>query len=102
LRRDVGLGAFAGAERCSRTSCGFLTARCDWVRASEHAPGDPFRIFERRHGLAEIVERGVGVQVERHRVNSPRREREFMTLSEDTSRHGNLFKHQCLGFFEAM
>ena len=27
------------------------------VRAAEHAPGDPFRVFERRHGLAETVAR---------------------------------------------
>ena len=28
------------------------------MRAAEHAPRDPSRVFERRHGLAEIVERG--------------------------------------------
>jgi len=31
------------------------------VRAAEHAPRDPFHVLERRHGLAEIVERGGGV-----------------------------------------
>ena len=31
------------------------------MRTSEHAPRDPCRILERRHGLAEIVERGGGV-----------------------------------------
>ena len=31
--------------------------------ASKHAPRDPFRRLERRHGLAEIVERGGGVLV---------------------------------------
>ena len=33
------------------------------MRATKHAPRDPFRVLERRHGLAEIVERlldGVG------------------------------------------
>ena len=28
------------------------------MRATEHAPRGPFRVLERRHGLAEIVERG--------------------------------------------
>ena len=36
---------------------------CVRVRASEHAPRGPFRVLERRHGLAEIVERGGGVHV---------------------------------------
>ena len=31
------------------------------VRAAEHAPRDPFRVLARRHGLAEIVESGVGI-----------------------------------------
>jgi len=30
------------------------------VRASEHAPRGPLRVFERRHCLAKVVERGVG------------------------------------------
>jgi hypothetical protein len=49
-----------------------LDRLCDRVRATKHAPRDPFRILERRHGLAEIVERGGGVLVERHRVTVPR------------------------------
>ena len=32
------------------------------VRATEHASRDPFRVLERRHGLAEIVERGAAVK----------------------------------------
>jgi hypothetical protein len=28
------------------------------VRATHHLPRGPFRVLERRHGLAEIVERG--------------------------------------------
>ena len=31
------------------------------MRATEHAPRDPFRVLERLHGLAEVVERGAGV-----------------------------------------
>ena len=37
------------------------------MRATEHAPRGPFHVLERRHGLAEIVERGTGVPVERLR-----------------------------------
>ena len=29
--------------------------------AAEHAPCDPFQILDRRHGLAEVVERGAKV-----------------------------------------
>ena len=38
------------------------------MRAPEHAPRCPIRFLERRQGLAEIVERGPGVLVERPRV----------------------------------
>ena len=34
------------------------------MRAAEHAPRDPSRVLERRHGFAEIVERGIGVRVD--------------------------------------
>ena len=61
---------------------------CVRVRASEHAPRGPFRVLERRHGLAEIVERGGGVHVERRRVSPPHLERDFMSFSENASRHG--------------
>ena len=42
-----------------------LNLRCDRVRAAEHAPRGPFQLLERRHCLAEIVERGAGVPAER-------------------------------------
>ena len=42
------------------------------MRGAEHAPRDPCRLIERRHGLADIVERGVGVQAERLRVRHRR------------------------------
>ena len=54
-----------------------------------------------RHGLAEIIERGAGVFVERLRVAPPHLEREFVTLSYDTLRHGDHFAQQSPGFFEA-
>ena len=47
---------FAGAERGSRDSQGPLHIHDDRVRATKHAPRDPFSVLERRHGLAEIVE----------------------------------------------
>ena len=43
------------------------------VRATEHAPRGPFRVLERRHGFAEIVERGGGVLGRRPSPKSARR-----------------------------
>ena len=61
----------AGCERGSRVLQITLNEYCERVRATEHAPRDPFQFLERRHGLAEVVERGAGVTVERPRVNFP-------------------------------
>ena len=36
------------------------------MRATEHAPCDTHSVLERRHGLAEIVERGAGVSATGH------------------------------------
>ena len=58
-----GGGVFAGAARGSRGSQVALNQRCGRVCAPKHAPRDPFRILERRHGLAEIIERGTGARV---------------------------------------
>ena len=59
----------AGAERGSRASCRGspsstppLSAVCE---PTEHAQRGRFHALERRHGLAEIAERGAGVSVER-------------------------------------
>ena len=49
-----------------------LNRSCGRVRATEHAPRNPCRILERRHSLADIVERGTGVLVERHREGGSR------------------------------
>ena len=49
---------FAGVERGSRLSQGDPNLSCERVRAAEHAPSDLLRVLERRHGLAEMVERG--------------------------------------------
>ena len=52
---------FAGAEDGSRVLHGLLNPSCERMRAAGHAPRDPFRVLARRHGLAEIVESGVGI-----------------------------------------
>ena len=38
-----------------------LNVRCERMRAAKYAPRGRFDLLERRHGLTEIVERGVGV-----------------------------------------
>ena len=78
----------AGVERGSRVSQMELNRRCERVRATEHAPRDPFRGLERRYCLAEIVECGAGVPVERRRKNPPQPKRDLRILSEDPSRDG--------------
>ena len=78
----------AGAEHGTRVSQGSLNCRCERMRATHHAPGRPFRLLERRHGLAEIVERGGGVFAECTRVDRPHLERDIMILSVNASRHG--------------
>ena len=94
---------FAGAERDSRavSQC-LLKSHCERVRATEHASRDPSNVLERRHSLAEIVERGAGVRAKRLRVIPPHCERECIALSENAARHGNRFAHQMLGFCVAM
>ena len=49
------------------------------MRATEHAPRGPFYLLERRHALAEIIERGARVIAARPRVIHPHRERDFIT-----------------------
>ena len=68
LLRSHFVAHIAGGEGSSRFSQGCLDSPYEGVRAAEHAPRDPFRLLERRHGLAEIVERGGGVLEERRRV----------------------------------
>ena len=72
------------------------------MRSTEHSPRDLYRVFEHRHGLAAIVERGAGVIEERRRVNRPHPERGFMTLAVNASRQRHRFAQQCLGFFEVL
>ena len=92
---------FAGAERGSRVSQFVLNPLCERVRATEDAPRGRFHVLEPRHGLAEIVERGVVVPPEHPRVSPPHLEREYITLTKNASRHRNRSADQRLGFFEA-
>ena len=94
--------AFAGAERGSSKSQAALNLRRGRVRGSKHAERDPSRVLKRHYGLAQIVERGGVVHVERLRVYKPRIESDIMTLSENASRHRYCFAHECLGFFKAL
>ena len=45
-----------------------LNRHYERMRATKHAPCGSLRVLERRHGLAEIVERGGGVHVVRARL----------------------------------
>ena len=92
----------AGAERGLRGSQGLVNHSCFRVRAAENAPRGRSDLLERRHGIAEIVERGAGVIAERRRVKRLHGEREIVTLSQNASRHGYRIAHKCLGFFEAL
>ena len=93
---------FAGAERGSRLLQELLDLRYARVKFTEHAPDNPCRVLERRHGLVEIGERGGVVHVERSRVKRPDIERDLILATEDASSHGHYFSRQCPGFFEAL
>ena len=92
---------FAGVERLARVLQSPLNFRRERVCTAKHAPRDPCRVLDRRHGLADIVERGAIVLVERPRVKRPHHERDFMVLSEDALRRGQYFAQRRLGFLEA-
>ena len=78
-----------GVSECrSHASQYVLNVHCERVRATEHAARGPFYLLERRHGLAEMVERGTGVVVERLSVSPPHTEREVVRIPENASRHG--------------
>ena len=79
---------FAGAERGTCVLQCVLDLRCERVRATEHAPRGPFYILESLHGLAEIVELGAVVTVERTCIRRSHCERDIMILPENASRHG--------------
>ena len=72
------------------------------MRATEHAPRNPFQFLECSNSLAHIVERGAGVVVEHPRVIPPQRGHELLILSMNASRHGHCFTQQGPGFAEAL
>ena len=75
----------AGAERGSCFLQFAPNRRGKRVRTAKHASRDSFRVPERIHGLAEIIEGGaVGVE-ERRRVIPPHPERGFIRLPENAS-----------------
>ena len=52
-------GRLAGGKRCSACDLQrFINSLSERVRGPEDAPRGPFRVLKRRHGLAQIVERG--------------------------------------------
>ena len=55
--------------------------------ATVHAPRGRCQILERRNCLAEVVERGDGVPVERPHVNHLHLDRGFVALAKNTLRH---------------
>ena len=55
-------GRLAGAEPGSRLEQIASKSFCVRMRAPKNTTRDPFRVLERRHGLAEIVERRGGVE----------------------------------------
>ena len=62
-----------------------LKAHLDLRYARVRAAKDALRIravSERRHGFADITERGAGVHVERPRVIDPHRERQIMSFPD--------------------
>ena len=60
----LGGGVSPAGEDSSRPSPIILNHPSERGGAAKHAPRDPRRLFERRHDLAEIVERGDGVIAE--------------------------------------
>ena len=70
--------------------------------AAEHAPRGLFRVLERRHGLAEILERGVCVCSKHLRVIHPHSEQYFIAAAENALRHGIYVAYHRLSFFKAL
>ena len=79
-----------------------LNRRRERVLATKHAPRGPFRLLERRHGLAEIVERGAVVSVERLRAFLLHHERKIIVFSENALRRGYRSTKQRPRFFEEL
>ena len=57
-RHSRGPGAEGGSRVLQASSSPIATG---WMSATKHAPRGPLRVIKRRHGLAEIAERGGGI-----------------------------------------
>ena len=95
------MGVERSSRYLSRSLQNALNRRSERVRVSKHAPRNRCRAFERRHGLAKIVECGAAVIAERHRIIPLHPKRDYFTFSENASRDGHRFAQQLLGFFAA-
>ena len=98
VRRRGAEHFFGGAGACYMV----FNIHCGRMCFSEHAPRDPSRVLERRHGLADIVERGTGVTADRPRVSFPHAKRDYIMISENASRHGQQFVQKLFNFSEAL
>ena len=58
-----------------------MASRRAAARAAEDAALGPLHVLERRHGLAQIVERGAVVKVEHLPVIHPHPDRDYIVLS---------------------
>ena len=74
---------FAGGERGSHLLQVVFNTTYNRMLATKHAPGGAFRILERLHGLADIVESGAAVLVDRLRIIHPNQERDIITFSDN-------------------
>ena len=82
-------------------SQGTLSRFRDRMRATKDATRGPFRLLERRHGLAEIVKGGAVVVVKILRIIHLHRERDIIISSDNAPRHGYRLAQERLGFSEA-
>jgi hypothetical protein len=95
-------GQRPSSEHCSQISQIQVNSLSERVLDTKHAPGGPFRFLKRRHGLADIIERGAGVQVNCLRVNTHHPDRKSMIVPQNAPCHGHRFEQQRLSFFEAI
>ena len=65
-----GTGGVSRARSAARVAQILSHPFCERVRATQHAPRDPFSVLESRHGLVEIVEHASVGFAERPRVDA--------------------------------
>ena len=89
-------------ERGSRDSKVLHNRRYGRVRASKHAPRNPFRVLDCLNAFAQIVEGGAVGSAERLRVNRPHPERNLTILAKKASRHGRQLAQEFTGVSVAL